>query len=203
MITLPSAPTVHQLLYFISFYSFIVFLQAKHRGMKMRDKLTEIGCVWARRIKAILNGKIFYILLGYIINEEHVALPYAAIVDARLSPQELQDLKESLRLSQPVTIGEYNNEWQWRTWNGAPIDALPSIESPHQIMNRAADINMVFIELFTSLKELKPSILREVANAGLLTRIYLYQQNKADRWQDLKECPHKRKFFTFYREMNV
>ena len=157
----------------------------------MKNILSEIGCVWARKIQAILNGKLIHILLGYIINEDQVAQPYVAVVDSTLSAQERRELKVKLRLSQPALIGEYNNKWQWTTWNGTPIEVLPRLTSPNQTMKREADINMVFIELFTSLKGMKPQILRELVNAGLLTRIYLYQQKEADRWQELMERPEQ------------
>lgn len=158
----------------------------------MMNLLLAIGCVWARKIKATLDGKLFDILLGYIINEEQVAVPYAAVVDGRLTETERQELKENLRLSQPPLIGELEDDCRWTTWNGCPLSqAPPKIDSPYNVMKREADINMVWIELFTSLKGMPPKILRELINAGLLTRIYLYRQNKADWWEGLKEQPEQ------------
>lgn len=158
----------------------------------MIEMLKQLGSVWVREMQATLAGRIFTVLLGYIIREDGVAQPYMAAVDGALTEEEHQQLRQTLMLSKPAVIGERgNHNWEWQTWDGEKLASPPVITSPKQAMEREADFHLVFLHLFASIQGLPPNIIRELVNAALLTRIYLQEINADQEWDKLLENPGK------------
>ena len=159
----------------------------------MMTMLKKLGCIWMRETETTISNQPLTISLGYIVNEHDVAQPYIVLVKEKLTDAERDELRQKLFVSNETVFGEYTGNWEWRNVHGEKIDS-PLAPKTKTFMEREADINMVFLTLFASLKGLSPQIIRELINAALLTRIYLHETNEEAEWTEMVKYPEK---FTF------
>lgn len=172
---------------------FIVTVQTNYEVIRVITMLKQFGCIWVREMQATFASN-FIIYIGYIVGDNGVAKPYIAAVNGMLTEMEYEQLKQQLNLTKPEFIGEFEGDWRWRSWDGQPI-AVPPTKTSKKTMEREADINMVFLHMFASLKGLPPKVIRELINGVLLTRIHLYETDNEQEWNNLLKFPRR---FIFY-----